>query len=49
VLDGFTEDTAVTTADDEDLLGVGVGVHGEMGDHFLVSTKKTKKIVSMST
>lgn len=37
VLDDLAEDTAVTTADDEDLLGVGVGVHGEVGDHFLVS------------
>lgn len=37
VLDDLTEDTAVTTADDQDLLGVGVGVHGQVGDHLLVS------------
>lgn len=37
VLDDFTEDAAVTAADDEDLLGVGVGVHGEVGDHFLIA------------
>lgn len=36
VLDDLAEDAAVTTADDEDLLGVGVGVHGEVGDHLLV-------------
>lgn len=28
VLDDFSEDTAVTAADDEHFLGVGVGVHG---------------------
>lgn len=37
VLDDFAEDTAVAAADDEDFLGVGVGVHGEVGDHFLVA------------
>lgn len=37
VLDDLTEDTAVTTADDQDLLGVGVGVHGQVGNHLLVS------------
>lgn len=36
VLDDLTEDTAVTATNDEDLLGVGVGVHGEVGDHLLV-------------
>lgn len=36
VLDDLTEDTTVTTANDEDLLGVGVGHHGEVGDHLLV-------------
>lgn len=36
VLDDLTEDTTVTTTDDEDLLGVGVGVHGQVGDHLLV-------------
>jgi hypothetical protein len=36
MLDHLAEDTAVTTADDEDVLGVGVGVHGEVGDHLLV-------------
>lgn len=36
VLDDFAEDTAVAAADDKDFLGVGVGVHGEVGDHFLV-------------
>jgi len=37
VLDDLTEDTTVTTADDQDLLGVGVGVHSQVGDHLLVS------------
>lgn len=36
VLDNLSEDTTVTTADDENLLGVGVGVEGEVGDHLLV-------------
>lgn len=37
VLDNFAEDTAVTTADDENGFRVGVRVHGKMGYHFLVS------------
>lgn len=36
VLDDLAEDTAVTAADDEDLLGVGVGHHAQVGDHLLV-------------
>lgn len=36
VLDDLTEHTTVTTANDEDLLGVGVGVEGKVGDHLLV-------------
>jgi hypothetical protein len=36
VLDDLTEDTTVTTTDNKDLLGVGVGVHGEVSDHLLV-------------
>ena len=37
VLDDLTEHTTVTTTDDQDLLGVGVGVHGEVSDHLLVA------------
>lgn len=37
VLDDFTQDAAVAAADDEHLLGVGVRVHGEVGDHLLVA------------
>jgi hypothetical protein len=36
VLDDLAQDTTVTTADDEHLLGVGVGVQGEVGNHLLV-------------
>jgi hypothetical protein len=36
VLDDLTEDTTVTTTNDEDLLGVGVSVHSQVGDHLLV-------------
>lgn len=36
VLDDLTEDTTVTATDDQDLLGVGVGEHGQVGDHLLV-------------
>lgn len=37
VLDDLTENTTVTAANDKNLLGVGVGVEGEVGDHLLVS------------
>jgi hypothetical protein len=37
VLDNLTQDAAVTTADDQDLLRVGVGVHGQVSDHLLVA------------
>lgn len=36
VLDDLAEDTAVTTTDNENLLGVGVGVHGKVCNHLLV-------------
>jgi hypothetical protein len=39
VLDDLTEDTAVTTANDENLLGVGVGVEGKVSDHLLVTMR----------
>ena len=37
VLDYFAEDAAVTATDDEDGFRVGVRIHGEVGDHFLVA------------
>jgi hypothetical protein len=37
VLDNLTEHTTVTTANDQNLLRVGVGVHGKVGDHLLVA------------
>lgn len=36
MLDDLAQDTSITAADDENLLWVGVGVHGEMGNHLLV-------------
>jgi hypothetical protein len=48
VLDYLAEDTAISTSDNEDLLGVGVGVHGQVGNHFLVAGKKKTKSVSSS-
>ena len=36
VLDDLAEHATVTTADDEHLLGVGVGHHAQVGDHLLV-------------
>jgi hypothetical protein len=36
VLDDLAEDTAVAAANDKHLLGVGVRVHGQVGDHLLV-------------
>lgn len=37
VLDDLTEDTTVTTTDNEDVLGVGVGVHSKVCNHLLVA------------
>lgn len=36
MLDDFAEDTAIATANDQNLLGLRVGVHGQVGDHLLV-------------
>ena len=36
VLDDLAQDTAVAAADDQDVLGVGVREHAEVGDHLLV-------------
>jgi hypothetical protein len=38
VLDNLAEDTTVTTSDDQNLLRVGVSVHGKVSDHLLVAT-----------
>ena len=38
VLDDFAQDAAVAAAYDEDFLGGGMRVHGEVGDHFLVAS-----------
>ena len=37
VFDDLTEDAAIAAADDENGFGVRVGVHGEVGYHFLVA------------
>ena len=39
VLDDFTQDAAITAADDEHPFGVWVRVHGEVGDHLLVADR----------
>jgi hypothetical protein len=36
VLDDLAQDAAVAAADDEDVLGVGVREHAQVGDHLLV-------------
>ena len=36
VLDHLAEDATVAATNDQDLLGVGVRVHGQVGDHLLV-------------
>jgi hypothetical protein len=41
VLDNLTEDTAVTTTDDQDLLRVGVSIHGKVSDHLLVTVRSS--------
>ncbi len=37
VLNYFAKDTPVAAADNEDAFGVRVGIHGEVGYHFLVA------------
>lgn len=37
MLDNLSKDTAVSSTDNKHFLGVGVGVHGEVGDHLLVT------------
>ena len=37
VLDDLTKDATVTTTDNKDVLGVGVGVHGKVSNHLLVA------------
>ena len=37
VLEGFSNNTSVTSTDDQDALGVRVGGQGDVGDHLLVS------------
>jgi hypothetical protein len=36
MLDNLAEHASVTAADNQDVLRVGMGVHGEVGDHLLV-------------
>lgn len=36
VLDNLTQDTTIASSDDQDLLGVRMGVHGDVGHHLLV-------------
>jgi hypothetical protein len=36
VLDNLTEDTTISTTNDQNLLGVGVRVHGQVSNHLLV-------------
>ena len=45
VLDDLAEDAAVAAADDEDFAGIGVRVHGEVGDHFLVTGSGVKSAI----
>jgi hypothetical protein len=37
MLDNFPEDTTVPSTDNENFLWVGMRIHSEMSDHFLVS------------
>ena len=39
VLDDLTKHTTITTPDNQDLLRVRVGVHGEVSDHLLVAAR----------
>lgn len=40
VLDDLTQNTAITTADDKNLLGIGVGIHSKVGNHLLIARPK---------
>jgi hypothetical protein len=44
VLDDFTEDTTVSTTNDEHFLWIGVGIHGKVSNHLLVP-----KIISIQS
>lgn len=37
MLDNFAEYASITAANDKNGLGVGVRIHGEMGDHLLIA------------
>jgi hypothetical protein len=39
MLDNLSKDTSVTTTNNQDLLWVWVGVHGQVGDHLLVAAR----------
>lgn len=47
VLDNLTENTTITTANNENVLRVGVGVHGKVGDHFLVAVTPSVTLSTM--
>jgi len=47
VLDDLAKDTAVPAADDQDLLWVGVGVHGKVGNHLLVAAQPRQRVASV--
>lgn len=47
VLDNFAEDTTVTTANNEDVLRVGMRVHGKVSDHLLVAIANSVSLFSM--
>lgn len=36
MLDDLAQNTSITSTDDQDLLGVRVGVHSQVGNHLLV-------------
>ena len=45
VLDNLTKNTTVTTTNNEDLLWVRVGVHGQVGDHLLVPGNQLEMVL----
>ena len=43
VLQNFSNNTTISTSNDQNILGVGMGCHGEVSDHLLISVEMENK------
>jgi len=48
VLEDLTKDSSISSSDDENLFGIGVGSERKVGDHFLVTIREYEKSVRHS-